>query len=256
LSGLVAIAGKHNMSTRLDPQLGDASTLYVRDYYRRQLHHRHWFRDNSAKRELRWQAVLRMIAPARDDIVLDLGCAAGEHAIRLAPHVARVVGIDSSRAAIDLARERAKGLPNVEFVQADATALDDFADDYADKVMAIDFVEHIVDDDLDRLQYEVFRVLKPGGRVALYTPCGSHYVERMKAHSFILKQIPGHIAVRAAPAYDKLFSSLPWRFAERFYLPSTYPLFGHVDRALGRLPGIGALFRFRFCLALQKRVAR
>jgi ubiquinone/menaquinone biosynthesis C-methylase UbiE len=244
------------MSTRLDPQHGDAATLYARDYYRRQLHRRHWFRDNTAKRELRWQAVLRMLMPSRNDIVLDLGCAAGEHAVRVAPLVARLIGIDNSSAAVDFARERAKDLPNVEFVRADATALVHFADDYADKAMAIDFVEHINDNDLDRLQHEVFRVLKPGGRFALYTPCGSHYVERMKAHNFILKQIPGHIAVRVAPAYDRLFSLLPWRIVDRFYLPSTFPLFGAIDRALGPLPGIGPLFRFRFCLALQKPFAR
>lgn len=193
-----------------------------------------------------------MLCPKRDDVVLDLGCAAGEHALKLAPHVARVVGIDNSAAAIELARARASQVSNVEFVQASATNLIGFSDAYAHKIMAIDFVEHIADDELDRLQQEAYRVLKPGGRFVLYTPCGSHYVERMKAHNLILKQIPGHIAVRTAGAYDCRFASLPWRVAERFYLPSTYPLFGLIDRALGPLPAIGPLFRFRFCLALEK----
>jgi ubiquinone/menaquinone biosynthesis C-methylase UbiE len=240
------------MAERSERPQVDTATLYARDYYERRLHREHWFRDNRAKHELRWQAILRMVAPASDDLVLDLGCAAGEQAIRLAPRVGRVIGIDSSPAAIKLARERARDVPNVEFVQTDATTLADFPAGYADKVMAIDFVEHIVDDDLDRLQREVFRVLKPGGRFVLYTPCGSHYVERLKAHNIILKQIPGHIAVRTAAAYDRTFAALTWRIVERFYLPSTYPLFGFVDRALGSLPAVGALFRFRYCLALEK----
>ena len=240
------------MAERSERPQVDAAALYAHDYYEQRLHREHWFRDNRAKGELRWQATLRMLAPAPDDVVFDLGCAAGEHAIRLAPHVGRVIGVDSSPAAIKLARERARDVSNVEFVQADATTLIDFPAGHADKVMAIDFVEHIVDSDLDRMQREAFRVLKPGGRFVLYTPCGSHYVERLKAHNIFLKQIPGHVAVRTAAAYERTFAALPWRIAERFYLPSTYPLFGLIDRALGPLPAVGALFRFRYCLALEK----
>src|SRR5438132_10256877 len=105
------------MTEHSDARQSDTAALYARDYYERQLHREHWFRDNRRKHEQRWQAVLRMVAPSRGDVVLDLGCAAGEHALKLAPHVARVIGIDTSPAAIEMARERAKNVPNVEFAQ-------------------------------------------------------------------------------------------------------------------------------------------
>jgi len=240
------------MTEHSDAPQSDAPTLYARGYYECQLHRSHWFLDNRRKHEQRWEGVLRMVAPSQTDVVLDLGCAAGEHAARLAPHVARVIGIDSSAAAIEIARERSKHVPNVEFAQGDATMLARYSDNYADKVMAIDFVEHIDDVALGRMEREIHRVLKPGGRFALYTPSGSHYVERLKARNWVLRQIPGHIAVRRAAAYDRVFAPPCWRVVERFHLPSTYPLFGLVDRALGPLPGIGPLFRFRFCLAVEK----
>jgi hypothetical protein len=74
----------------------------------------------------------------------------------------------------------------------------------------------------------------------------------LKAQNIILKQISGHIAIRMAAAYDRTFAALPWRIVERFYLPPTFPLSGFIDRALESLPAIGALFRFRYCLALEK----
>lgn len=250
------------MIERIDPALpvsesprSRTDALYGEDYYREQLHRGHWFRDNRRKHEMRWQAVLRMMRPASTDVVLDLGCAAGEHAVRIAPLVRQVTGIDSSPAAIALARERADGVPNATFVEADATALRNVADTTVDKIMAIDFVEHIPDADLSRMLDASWRVLRSAGRVAIYTPCRTHYIERMKAHGVILQQIPGHIAVRTPKHCERLFAQRHWIIADRFFLPSTYPLFGLLDRLLAPLPGIGGLFRFRYCIVLEKPAA-
>lgn len=230
----------------------DCESLYGAAYYQKQLHREHWFRDNRAKHEMRWQAVLRMLRPEANDVVLDVGCAAGDQAVRLAPMVRRVTGVDSSPVAIALARERASGISNAVFVEADATSLAGFADASIDKVMAIDFVEHVTDDQMLRLLEAAWRVLRGGGRLAIYTPCRTHYVERLKAKNLILRQIPGHIAVRTPAHYERLFARQPWRVVDRFFLPSTYPLFGLFDRLLGTVPAIGGLFRFRYCVALQK----
>jgi SAM-dependent methyltransferase len=230
----------------------EAESLYGAAYYQEQLHREHWFRDNRAKHAMRWQAVLRMLRPEPNDVVLDVGCAAGEQAIRLAPMVRRVTGIDSSPAAIALARARVRGIGNADFVEADATSLAGFADASIDKVMAIDFVEHVTDAELLRLLEAAWRVLRIGGRLVIYTPCRTHYVERLKANNLVLRQIPGHIAVRTPTHYERLFARQPWKVIDRFFLPSTYPLFGLFDRLLGAVPAIGGLFRFRYCIALQK----
>lgn len=229
--------------------------LYGAAYYRERLHREHWFRDNRLKHEMRWQAALRMLRPEPSDVVLDVGCAAGAHAVRLAPMVSRVTGVDNSPAAIALARERARGIGNAVFVEADATSLAEFANESIDKIMSIDFVEHVTDPQMLRFLEAAWRVLRGGGRLAIYTPCRTHYVERLKANNLILRQIPGHIAVRSPAHYERLFALQSWNIIDRFFLPSTYPVFGKVDRLFGAVPAIGGLFRFRYCVALQKAAA-
>jgi ubiquinone/menaquinone biosynthesis C-methylase UbiE len=220
---------------------------YDAAYYENAFRRRHWFRDNDAKYEQRQRAVLRMVQPEPSDRVLDVGCATGDQAFMLAPNVECVLGIDSSAAAVRAARSRAAAHPNVAFVQADAARIP-LPDASFDKVMAIDFVEHIDDSALDAVQREVWRILRPGGVLAIYTPCACHYVERLKARNFILEQVPGHIAVRDRGQYETIFAALPWRIAQCFSLPSTYPLFGRLDQILARWP----LFHFRLCMSLER----
>ena len=78
------------------------------DYYRRQLHREHWFRNNRQKHEMRWQAILRIVDPQAHDVVLNLGCAVGAHTTRIAPLVGHAAGIDYSPIATRLARSRAE----------------------------------------------------------------------------------------------------------------------------------------------------
>jgi SAM-dependent methyltransferase len=243
---------KGQNSVSAPPAGQDSNSLYGDGYYLGELHRGHWFRDNARKHELRWKSIVRMLVPLAGDVVVDLGSAAGTQAIRLAPLVGRVIGVDSSPAAVAIARQRSRGIDNVEFVQADATRLDWLGDESVDKAMAIDFIEHIDDVDLRRMLDSVWRVLRPGGRLAIYTPCRTHYVERLKARGIVLKQIPGHIAVRTPEQIVRHLAGRAWQVADSFFLPSTYPVFGLFDRVLAGMPGLGGLFRFRYCLALVK----
>jgi len=227
--------------------------FYDEHYYARQLHTRHWFRNNPAKFRDRWNACLRLLEPGPEDVVVDLGCAAGEHTFKLAELTARAIGVDFSAAAIRIARARAAETGSrAEFLQADVTDLAAIPSGSVHKVVALDLVEHIEDATLAAALQEVWRVLAPGGRFVFYTPSASHYVERMKAADFILRQLPGHIAVRDAQAYQGALSRQAWAQVDIGHLPSTYPLFGLLDRALMNLPGTGGLFRFRICGVARK----
>ncbi len=224
--------------------------LYGPDYYDRQLHRPHWFRNNAAKNDLRRREVLRMLELAPSDRVLDLGCASGEHAFEIAKHCSLVVGVDSSDAAIERAKARAsaEASSNVEFLVMDATDLAPLRDASFDKIAAIDFTEHLDDHALAKCLDESRRVLGPGGKLAIFTPCASHFVERFKAHNVVLKQIPGHIGVRAPRAYEIMLERAGFAIGRVWFSPSTYPLFGNFDRWFADAPIIGPWFRFRICM--------
>ena len=227
--------------------------FYGAEYYARQLHARHWFRNNAEKFRARWDGALRLLEPGPRDTVLELGCAAGEHTLRLAALVDSAVGLDFSPEAVRLARAAALAQGSrAKFVEGDVRDLSAFADASMDKVLALDLFEHVEDDVLEAALAETHRVLRPGGRLVVYTPSASHYVERMKAHNLVLRQLPGHIAVRDGAAYRALLAGQPWSCLQIEYLPSSYPLFGQLDRWLMRVPAIGGLFRFRILMMATK----
>ena len=103
----------------------------------------------------------------RGSDVVDLGCGPGLDAVFLAAAGARVVGIDSSAAALDRARALAAWAGvDVAFHQGDilATGLPDACADVAND----SFVFHNVSDEA-RPTYaaEVYRILRPGGTLLL-----------------------------------------------------------------------------------------
>ena len=74
------------------------------------------------------------------------------------------MAVDFSPGMIEVGRRRQAGVPNLEFVEADATALP-FGDDEFDAV-TISFGLRNVNDP-KRALAEMYRVLKPGGRLVI-----------------------------------------------------------------------------------------
>jgi SAM-dependent methyltransferase len=99
--------------------------------------------------------------------VLDLGCGAGTDSLVAAHMVGpggRVVGIDMTPEMLERAR-RSKaelGATNVEFLEAEAERLP-FPDESFDVVISNGVIDLIPDK--DAVFSELFRVLKPGGRI-------------------------------------------------------------------------------------------
>jgi cyclopropane fatty-acyl-phospholipid synthase-like methyltransferase len=115
-----------------------------------------------AVRALREHMVRRILALTRAGSgtrVLSLGCGIGDTELLLARQVAQVTGVDLSPAAIRQARNDAErlGVRNVRFEQGTGV------DGEFDAVIAIFFLHHLPDEELEALPGSVRAVLAPGG---------------------------------------------------------------------------------------------
>jgi ubiquinone/menaquinone biosynthesis C-methylase UbiE len=100
--------------------------------------------------------------------VLDVGCGPGFYVTELLNRVGSngwVTGIDTASAMLAVAAARSEGHPNVTFRQAGATEIP-AGDCEFDAVLSVQVLEY-VPDVTDALA-EIYRVLRPGGRVVIW----------------------------------------------------------------------------------------
>ena len=102
--------------------------------------------------------------------VLDIGCAFGDYMAVIAEMGGHVSGIDLNAHAVQLGRDTfAKAGLRGDFHAGDASALP-FPDEHFDIIYSSDMFEHISREVKQAVVKEIYRVLKPGGRVVIKTP--------------------------------------------------------------------------------------
>lgn len=113
------------------------------------------------------RAALRALVGVRpDDELLDVACGPGSIALDLAPHVARVTGLDLTPAMLDQARaaQARRGVTNAEWLVGDAAALP-FPDASFSLVSSGAAFHHF--EEPGRVLAEMARVCRPGGRIVV-----------------------------------------------------------------------------------------
>jgi demethylmenaquinone methyltransferase/2-methoxy-6-polyprenyl-1,4-benzoquinol methylase len=110
------------------------------------------------------RATTRAVAPRPGERVLDLGAGTASSSASLAASGADVVAADFSPGMLAEGRRRHGYLPNLSFVEADATALP-FGDDEFDAVTMSYALRNVHDP--KKALAELLRVTKPGGRVVI-----------------------------------------------------------------------------------------
>lgn len=109
-------------------------------------------------------ATTRAVAPRPGERILDVAAGTGTSSASLAKSGASVVAADFSPGMIEVGRRRQASMPNIVFVEADATKLP-FDDEEFDAV-TISFGLRNVNEPKTALA-EFFRVAKPGGRLVV-----------------------------------------------------------------------------------------
>ena len=136
------------------------------------------------------EKVRTFVEPRGDERVVDVGTGAGALALALAPLVRDVVGVDRVPALLELARERAAGADNVEFVQGDATALP-FPDFTFDLAGTLRTLHHVHRPEL--VVAELTRATRLGGRVLVVDQIAPvDPLEAFELDRFERARDPGH----------------------------------------------------------------
>lgn len=105
-------------------------------------------------------------------VVGDLGCGTGLATAAIAPHVARVIGVDASEEMLGAAKTRLSALKNVEWRAGTLEALP--IKDRTLDVAVLMLVLHHVPSPVAALS-EAFRALKPGGRALIVDMAPHHH---------------------------------------------------------------------------------
>jgi SAM-dependent methyltransferase len=111
--------------------------------------------------------IVRLLAPRREHVLIDVGCGSGLISLALAPWLARIHALDLSPNMVERARRNLSQVANVEVAvgSIDAMALSDAC---GDRLLAYSVLQYLDGEaTLVRALREIFRVLRAGGRALL-----------------------------------------------------------------------------------------
>jgi len=198
---------------------------------------------------------------------LEVACGRGGFVRALARKGADAVGLDFSRAALKIGRERSlkfEAESRARFVQGDAHALP-FADDYFDLIVSCETIEHLPLP--EKGVSEFHRVTRPGGSLFLTTP---NYFNLMGLYEFYSKF--RHPERGPDQPYDRiqyffqtrrLLQQAGWQIQKSDGIVHQLPLFPGRNPVRIRsiddseiLRKLLRVFAFTYCLIAKKRVLR
>jgi 2-polyprenyl-6-hydroxyphenyl methylase/3-demethylubiquinone-9 3-methyltransferase len=170
---------------------------------------------------VRLQRLLQYVELRPADRIADFACGNAMLMPYVAPRVASYVGIDFSEDFIKKANEKKNlmGFRNAEFYCSDINVFCENNRDRFDRAFAMDVSEHVYDDDWLEILVSIRKSLKAGGTLYLHTPNALFFVEEMKRHSFLLRQFPGHVAVRSPEENARLLTKAGYRILRLMLIP-------------------------------------
>lgn len=199
-----------------------------------------------AGQERRLKMILEAGGQCLEGLVLENGCGVGMYIEHLSEHSGHVIGLE-----YDFERSWIAHQGSEHIVNAAGETLP-FPDESIDFILSHEVLEH-VQDDLQAVQ-EMVRVLRPGGRIALFVPNrgypfethgiywnGRYHFGNVPLVNYfprsIRDRLAPHVRVYSQQDLSMLFNKLPVKFIKRTVI------FGAYDNIIVRWPRIGRLLR-------------
>jgi len=193
--------------------------------------------------------VLELVDPKGEDVILEIGCSSGGSTFLCASAGSTVMGVDTDSEAIAVAEEyKPLVLKDTSQCRFATGRGEDFLEELPfNKVIMIDFVEHIDDNSFRDLIDNIFLGL-PGAMIYIYTPNRLHVFEWLKAHNIILKEDLTHIGLRSTAEIKKVLEEAGAKIDRSYFRSSHIPLFSFFEGLFSKIPVAGELFRRRICI--------
>ena len=136
--------------------------------------------------------IFSIYTPKSGERILDIGCGWGTVNLWLQKHGFDVFSIDYSEKSIEYCRKSAReqGFDASRFLVRNGMKTG-FKNNSFDVVYLADIVEHLYRKIYLKVIKEVFRVLKPGGKLIIYAPNSTHFLEFLKRHN--IQYDPQHV---------------------------------------------------------------
>ncbi len=190
--------------------------------------------------------------------VLEDGAGVGQYLRRLSAQAAVSAGLE-----IDFERALESSQSGNRMVCAAGEGLP-FPSNYFDLVLSHEVLEHVAND--RQSAAEIARVLRPGGRLALFVPNrgypfethgvywhGRYHFGNIPLVNYLPRalrdRLAPHVRIYTAGDLNRLFADLPVKVVERRII------FGAYDNIIARWPGLGKILR-AFLQALEKTPLR
>ena len=167
-----------------------------------------------------------LVALGKSEQALDICCGTGDLIVRLAKGGGRVVGVDMNGAMLNVARRRLakRNIGQSRLYQADALQLP-FGDGQFDVVTIAYGLRNLADHKTGLK--EIFRVLKPGGRLAI--------LDFGKPPNRFVRGLYYQYLRRALPVFGWLFCGRPSAYAYILDSLEKYPAQGGVREMLSEI---------------------
>ncbi len=199
-----------------------------------------------AGQERRLEMILAAAGERARGRVLEDGCGVGQYAARLSQSGGQVIGLEYDFERAGEARGR---IPRV--VNAAGEGLP-FPDGSFDLILSHEVLEHVADD--RQAVEEMSRVLRPGGRAAIFAPNrgypfethgvywrGRYHFGNIPLVNYLPRRfrdrLAPHVRVYSSGDLERLFAGLPLRLVEKTVI------FGAYDNIIARYPRAGRMLR-------------